>query len=204
MAAPLTSPGRMLRDAWARLSPLPGGRRLFSLFLGRLVPYTGSLGAQVERLEPGRAVVTLADRRAIRNHLGSIHAVALTNLAEVTSGLAMLAGLPDTSRAIVTNLSISFLKKARGTLIAECNCRPPAPDFDGELALHAFIHDSSGDSVARAEVRWLVRPENAGPRPPRVSGQFTAPAAATPSNGDRPSGERAADDRAAEPVRAGT
>lgn len=160
MSRTLAAPGRLLRDAWRRLAPLPGGRYLFSRMLGRMVPYTGALGARVETLEPGHARVTLRDRRGVRNHLGSVHAVALANLAEVTSGLAMLTSLPDNARGIVVHLGIEYLKKARGTLTAECRC--PAPSGAEEtVTVTAEVKDAAGDVVARAAVRWLIRPVEA-------------------------------------------
>jgi acyl-coenzyme A thioesterase PaaI-like protein len=160
MTRTLPAPGRLLRDAWRRLAPLPGGRFLFSLMLGRMVPYTGALGARVEALEPGYARLTLRDRRGVRNHLGSVHAVALANLAEVTSGLAMLTGLPENARGIVVHIGVEYLKKARGTLTAECRCRAPS-GIEETVTVTAGVMNASGEVVARAEVRWLIRPVEA-------------------------------------------
>src|SRR6185369_3694300 len=110
--------GNFVRDAWDRLRGLPGGKRLFSLLVGRAAPYTGTIGARIEALEVGYAKVTLRDRPSVRNHLRCVHAIALANLAEVTGNVAVFYALPDDMRFIVAGLSIEYLKKARGTLTA--------------------------------------------------------------------------------------
>ncbi len=152
------SPATKLRAQWERLRPLPGGRALFSKLLGFTIPYSGSINPRVVELRPGYAKVQMRDRRAVRNHLHSVHAIALMNLGELTTGLAMTVAMPDGARGIVTGLSMEYLKKARGLLTAECT----APAFDATVSgKHDFladIVDAHGDVVARATAHWLVGP----------------------------------------------
>lgn len=160
------APGPRLRALWTRLSPLPGGRWLFSRVLGWMVPYSGRLGATVMLFEPGHVRVELRERRAVRNHLGSIHAAALVNLGELASGLAVLSGLPAGVRGIVTGLDATFSKKARGRVVAESRCDvPPYVPTSTAFDVEASIHDASGDLVARVFAHWLLGPVPEGSAP---------------------------------------
>jgi acyl-coenzyme A thioesterase PaaI-like protein len=156
------SPGVKLLQRWRLLQRIPGGPWLFSRVLARMVPYSGSIAARIRVLEPGYARVELPDRRRVRNHLDSIHAVALLNLAELAGGLAMMAALPAGVRGIVTSLHIDYVKKGRGTLIAECHCQLPAQvatlSDDMEYKVLATIRDATDNCVARAEVCWRLGP----------------------------------------------
>jgi acyl-coenzyme A thioesterase PaaI-like protein len=160
----LEAPGAAIARAWERLSKFPYGRTVFSIMVGRMAPYTGSIGARVEELAPGYSRWTLRDRPRVRNHLNSIHAVALVNLAEVTSGTALLMALPVGTRGIPTAISIEYLKKARGTLTAECRCTIPAIDSELRFDVHSAIKNAAGELVARATVTWLLTKATAAPK----------------------------------------
>lgn len=147
-----------MRASWRRLSGLPGGKTLFSLLVGWMAPYSGTMGARVAELEPGWCRVTLRDRRRVRNHLASVHAMALANLAEMTSGLAVLVGLPPGVQGIVTGFSISYQKKARGLLTADCRVSGLDVTTEQEYEAGVAITDAQGDVVARATARWRLRP----------------------------------------------
>ena len=145
---------------WNKLSGLPGGKWMFSQILGKQVPYTGSIGACVDVLAPGHAEVVLQDRRAVRNHLKSVHAVALMNLGEVSSGLALVAGLPPEARAILVHFEIDFLKKARGTLRAKSkNDFKWTPGSSQDLEVVSEIFNVDQEVVARVKAQWKIGPK---------------------------------------------
>lgn len=158
--SPRPAPADLLAH-WRRLARLPAGKWLFSRLLGRVARYTGSIAPRVEELAPGRSRVRLADRAAVRNHLRSVHAIALANLAEAASGLALLAGVGPGTRAILVGFEIEYLKKARGPLVAEGSAPEIADPTPRDVVAEAVISDAAGDVVARAVARWRVGPARA-------------------------------------------
>ena len=158
----MTNTGAKFLGLWQRLAPWPGGPWLFSKLFGLKVPYSGSVHPRIRVLEPGHAEIEIPDRRSNRQHLGSVHAIALMNLAEMTSGLAMMAALPPTVRGIVTTLSMTYHKKARGTIRAVARVAVPTVNSDRDFDVIAECFDRAGTLVATGNVRWrlgLMRPK---------------------------------------------
>jgi acyl-coenzyme A thioesterase PaaI-like protein len=147
-----------LRRAWGVLRHAPGGGILMGQILGNLAPYTGTIHPEVLTLEEGYARVRMRDRRSVRNHLRSVHAIALMNLGEVATGVAMMSALPGDMRGIITHLEMDYLKKARGSITAECRAPTAVAGERREYEVQADLSDESGQVVARARARWLIGP----------------------------------------------
>lgn len=150
------TPGAVIRW-WQRLSRWPGGTSLFSIALGWIAPYSGTIGARVVEIRPGYARVTMRDKRRSRNHLRSIHAIALLNLGEIATGLAVLSTISKDMRGIVLNLQADYVKKARGqlTAIAEFEL-PQILDEDTPCEVEAELRDAADEVVAVVKATWLL------------------------------------------------
>ncbi|TWU60808.1 hypothetical protein Poly51_10890 [Rubripirellula tenax] len=151
--------GQRLLGYWNVLETKPGGKFLFSLAVGRFVRYSGSIGARVEELRPGYVRLTLKDRKKVRNHLRSVHAIAIANLGELTTGLAVVSGLPPNTRCILRRMEASYDKKARGLLTSTCRCDITSPSENAEHTIQAEIRDESGDIVSVVSALWVIGPE---------------------------------------------
>ncbi len=147
-----------LRRAWGVLRHAPGGGVLMGQILGNLAPYTGTIRPEVLTLEEGYARIRMQDRRGVRNHLRSVHAIALMNLGEVSTGVAMMSALPGDMRGIITHLEMDYLKKARGPITAECRAPVAVVGERREYDVQADLTDEAGEVVARARARWLIGP----------------------------------------------
>jgi len=174
------TPGPLALRLWSRLSPLPGGPRLFSRLLGLMIPYTGSVRARVVSLAPGEAEVALRDRRRVRNHLASVHAVALVNLGELASGLAITTALPPGVRGIPIRIDTEYLAKARGELRASARFVPPPIDGDTDVTLQVPIRNSEGETVARVTATWRLRDPGTSGKESRSGAQAGEEAVARP------------------------
>jgi acyl-coenzyme A thioesterase PaaI-like protein len=142
---------------WDKMNGLPFGAKLFSVFLGWYAPYSGSIGACVEALSIGEVRVSLRDRRKVRNHLKSIHAIASVNLGEIVTGLAVLSCITDDMRGIVLSLRSEYKKKARGKLTATAIFDLPEQMEDNTpFEVSCDIKDETGDVVATVTANWLL------------------------------------------------
>ncbi|SVE42314.1 uncharacterized protein METZ01_LOCUS495168 [marine metagenome] len=94
------------------LTHLPLGKIIFSKILCFLTPYFSSIKPSIKELKINRCVVFMKKRRAVTNHLKTVHAIAMCNMAELAGGLMTEVSLPQGKRWIPSGTTVKYLKKA--------------------------------------------------------------------------------------------
>ena len=149
-------------STYRTLSGTPGGKWLFSKLVCWKAPYFSSIAPRIETLEPGRCVATIRHRRAVTNHIGTVHAIALCNLAEFTGGLGCDASIPASMRWIPKGMTVAYLKKAIGTMRATATpAFPPHEAAEGyELPFEVVVENPAGEAVFKASIAMWVSPKH--------------------------------------------
>lgn len=156
-----TDPSNRLLQQYGKLAKLPFGKTLFSLAVCQQAPYFSTIAPRFETLEPGLVVVGMPKRRAVHNHIGTVHALAIGNLCELAAGTMLEASLPRTHRWIPKGMDIQYLAKAESDLVARCAWDQVVPATAEVIPVVVSVTDRAGTEVSRATIRMWVSPKPA-------------------------------------------
>ncbi len=151
---------------------LPAGARssILSKAFGKVVPYVGTTGIYYETVEPNQVVVSLNNSKAVQNHIGSIHAVAITLLAETATGFILGLNLPSDRVLLIKSYSVNFyrpIKKGQMAAVASLSDEQRLDILNtpkGEMVIPCVIHDRESDSdrgpiVVEMTWAWIPKSE---------------------------------------------
>lgn len=147
--------------AWRGLRRWRWGRWLFVRGVCRKAPYFATIAPSIARLDVGLCEASIARHRRITNHIGSIHAIAMCNLAELVGGLMTDVSVPSGMRWIPRGMQVSYLKKAMGTLTATARPAQPFRVADAGYVEKALVEvvDDKGEKVFEASIDMWVTPQ---------------------------------------------
>jgi acyl-coenzyme A thioesterase PaaI-like protein len=149
---------------WRRMSRSAAGRYIFSRAVCWRAPYFSSIKPRFTVLEPGRCEVRIEKRRSILNHIGTVHAIAMCNMAELAAGAATEVSIPTSLRWIPKGMTVDYLGKATSALRATATIDAPRRlEAAREVPVHVQIVDRADQPVLSAVIRMWV-----SPKPPRT------------------------------------
>lgn len=100
------------KPAWLRY-------RILSFILGATVKFVGTAGIKCLTLSAEKSVFKLANKKKVRNHIGSVHAAASALVAETATGMALGYHIPDDKLPVLKTMHINYVKRSTGALTAE-------------------------------------------------------------------------------------
>jgi acyl-coenzyme A thioesterase PaaI-like protein len=144
--------------AWERLEGKPLGKWLFSRVVSWKAPYFATIRPRIEEFRPGFARVSMKKRRSVQNHIGTVHAIAICNLAEMAAGTLTEISIPASMRWLPKGMTVEYLKKAETDVEAHATVEliPDGPSRD--LPVNVEVKDRAGQVVVRAVITMWVSP----------------------------------------------
>lgn len=133
---------------------------LKSKLLGSVVKFFGTAKIEVRELSEERAVMVLKNRRKVQNHIGTVHAAAMSLLAESCTGMLLGMSLPDSRLPLMKSMSFNYVKRAaKGELVAVATMSAAqlqriASDERGEVEVAVKITDIDGNEPVICTMLW--------------------------------------------------
>jgi acyl-coenzyme A thioesterase PaaI-like protein len=141
---------------YGRARRIPGGRRLFSLAYARQAPYFRTVRPYVAQLRPHYAQVLIRDRKAVHNHIGTVHAIAVCNGLEAAMGALAEATVPAGKRWLPKGMEVRYLARSDSDLV--CTARTTPQDWANgpEVAVQVEATRTDGTVTVRGVIHLWV------------------------------------------------
>ena len=145
---------------YQRFARLPFGDWAFTRIVCFRAPYFGSIRPRITHLSMTRSEVLVRKRRRVKNHIGTIHALAMGNACELAAGTLTEAATPRTARWIPRSMSIEYRAKAATDIRAVALLDEPIrDDIAYDVVVPVDVIDNAGTIVVHAKISMYVTPK---------------------------------------------
>lgn len=143
---------------WQKLQKVPLGNWLFTRALCFKVPYFRTVHPLIHELRPGLCRVSAPNRRGVHNYLGTYHAIASCNMAEIAAGVMIDATVPATHRWIPKGMTVEYKSTATTgvTSIARLDAIPEFGDEPIDVIVPVDVFDVGGQVYVSAKINMYV------------------------------------------------
>ncbi|YAL82192.1 hotdog fold domain-containing protein [Dermacoccaceae bacterium W4C1] len=159
-------------DYYQRLADRRGGKFVFSLAYSIGAPYFASVRPRVVAMQPNFGEVVIKKRRAVQNHIGTVHAIAVANGLEAAMGLLCEATVPAGMRWIPRGITLEYITKVPSDVRCVARTDPQQwagePPFAVDVQCTATLADGTEVVTGVIPVWVTASPSAAGARAAQV------------------------------------
>lgn len=132
------------------------GNKLFTQKVCEIAPYFSTIEPQFTMLKPGYSEVTMPNTTKVHNHLGTVHAIAMCNLAEIAAGIMTDVSISEDCRWIPVGMDVRYVAKATTDLKGVADGSNIDWSQTGDVDVPVSITDNNGTEVCKAIVKVKV------------------------------------------------
>ena len=140
-----------------KITKLPAGNWIFSKAVCLVAPYFGSIKPNFDELRPNFCQVSIKKRRRVQNHIGTVHAIAMCNMAELAGGTMTDVSIPKKARWIPAGMTVQYVKKAKTDLVAIADGTGLDWTINGDVIVPVKVRDTAGETVFTADITMNVK-----------------------------------------------
>lgn len=133
------------------------GPEAFTQMAVQVAPYFATIDPLITKLEAGCAEVALKTQKKVHNHLGTVHAIAMCNAAELAAGMATTVSIPEAARWIPKGMTVAYLAKAKTDLRVVTEAADVDFAAEGDIVVPVAAYDIEGVKVFTAEITMNVK-----------------------------------------------
>lgn len=133
------------------------GPEAFTQMAVQAAPYFATIDPVITKLTAGCAEVELKSQKKVHNHLGTVHAIAMCNAAELAAGMATTVSIPETARWIPKGMTVAYLAKAKTDLRVVTEAVDVDFSAEGDIIVPVAAYDTDGVKVFTAEITMDVK-----------------------------------------------
>lgn len=148
-----------IKTVYDKMSILPERlkNKAFSKVMGIVIPFSAKSKFDIEKLKEGYMRVSIPYIKSNMNHIKTHHALAMSELGELATGVCLAYSLPKNSQVILKSLNTEYLKKGKGKLTVEAEFDLNEIKDRGDAVFDVEIKNKSKETVAKAQYVWHYR-----------------------------------------------
>jgi len=137
---------------------------VLSFAVGRIVKLVGTTGCQFDLMTNEKVIISLQNKKKVRNHIGQIHAAAMILLAETATGMVVGMNIPDDKIPLIKSINTKFVARSKGAMkavatLTTAQIEQIKTQEKGEVLVPVIVTDENNAEPIVTEMLWAWIPK---------------------------------------------
>ena len=146
-----------LHDLYKKL-----GNEGYGEAIGKKALYFSTIRPEFLELRPGFCEILIRNETSVHNHIGTIHAIAICNGAELVAGVTTDISIPEEHRWIPVGMTVKYLAKAKTDIRVVANGENIDWAIVGNIIVPVEAYNATDVKVLTGEITMRVGKKKLG------------------------------------------